>query len=79
MDLGYCVNKLWPNMYWAMASWKKVEDDDDEEEYDDADDDYDDDDNKSNVLFLCAVLQTGAHSPLQSQKPKHCQNKHPSQ
>lgn len=45
MDLGYCVNKLWPNMYWAMASWKKVEDDDDEEEYDDADDDYDDDDN----------------------------------
>ena len=23
VDLGYCVNKLWPNIYWAMASWKK--------------------------------------------------------
>ena len=56
------------------------EEEEEEEDNDhDHDDDYDDDDNNSNVLFLCAILQTGVHSPLQSQKPKHCQNKHPSQ
>ena len=55
---------------------EKVDDDDHD---DDDDEEEDDDDDNNNVLFLCAILQTGARSPLQSQKPKHCQNKLPSQ